>query len=92
MALRTRTYILERTRDFFTGWPDEPYSGVASLLPTDSGAAPLRPATSMAALRSPNCSGADLLTSATVRVGPWAPPAARETCTSGALPPQTNND
>jgi hypothetical protein len=40
----------------------------------------------------PNCSGADHLTSTTVRVGPWPPPAARETCTSGAPPPQTIND
>jgi hypothetical protein len=38
-APRTRTYILERTRDFFVGWPDETWSGVARLEPANSGAA-----------------------------------------------------
>jgi hypothetical protein len=55
-ALRVKTYILERTRYFFTGRPDEPCSGAARLEPTDAGAAPLRSATSTTALRSPNCS------------------------------------
>jgi hypothetical protein len=40
-ALQTRTYILERTRDFFAGRPDEPCSGAARLQPGISGAAPL---------------------------------------------------
>jgi hypothetical protein len=40
-ALRRKTYILERTRDFFTGRPDEPCLGAARLEPTDSGVAPL---------------------------------------------------
>jgi hypothetical protein len=79
VAPRTRTYILERPRDFFTGPPDEPCSGAARLVPTDSGAAPLRPATSTAALHSPCCSGANPPTSGLVRVSPWPPPAARET-------------
>jgi hypothetical protein len=30
-APKMRTYILERTRDFFTGRPDEPYSGGCTL-------------------------------------------------------------
>jgi hypothetical protein len=74
-----KTYILERTRDFFAGWPNEPCSGVARLEPTDSGAAPLRSTASTAALRSPNCSGVDPPTSATARIDPWPLPAMRET-------------
>jgi hypothetical protein len=65
VAPRMRTHILERTRDFFTGRPDEPCSGAAHLVSTDSGAAPLRPAASTAALHFPGCSGADVQTSAT---------------------------
>jgi hypothetical protein len=78
-ALRTKTYILERTQDFFTGRPDEPCLGPARLEPTDSGATPLRSAASTAVLRSPNCSGADPPTSAMARIDPWPPPATRET-------------
>jgi hypothetical protein len=92
VAPRTRTYILERTRDFFTGRPDEPCSGVVCLEPTNSGATPLRLATSMAVLRSPGCSGADPPTSSTAGVDPWSPPAMRETCTSGAPAPRISND
>jgi hypothetical protein len=36
-----RAYILERTRDFFAGRPDESCSGAARLEPPNSGAAPL---------------------------------------------------
>jgi hypothetical protein len=92
MAPRTRTYILERTRDLFTGRSDEPCSGVAHLVPTDSGAAPLLLADSMAALLSPSYSGAILLTFAIIEVGPWPSPAARETFTSGALLPRIIKD
>jgi hypothetical protein len=74
-----RTYILERTRDFFVGRPDEPFSGAARLEPVSSGAAPLRSAASTAALRSPNRSGADPPTFTTAGVDPWPPPATRET-------------
>jgi hypothetical protein len=74
-----KTYILECTRDFFAGRPDEPCLGVARLEPANSGAAPLRSAASTVALRSPNCSGADPLASATVGSDPWPLPATRET-------------
>jgi hypothetical protein len=57
VAPRTRTYILQRTRGFFTGRPDDPCSGAARLVPTNSGAAPLRPTALMTALRSPDYSG-----------------------------------
>jgi hypothetical protein len=77
-ALRTKTYILEGTRDFFAGRPNEPYSGAARLEPADSGAAPLRSVVSTVALRSPNCLGADPPTSATARIDPWSPPVTRE--------------
>jgi hypothetical protein len=50
----TRTYILERTRDFFAGRLDKPRSGAARLEPANSGAAPLRCAASTAVLHSPN--------------------------------------
>jgi hypothetical protein len=56
-ASRARTYILERTWDFFTRRPDEPCSRAARLATTDSGAAPLRPTTLTAALRSPAVDG-----------------------------------
>jgi hypothetical protein len=92
VAPRTRTYILERTGDFFTGRPDEPCSGAALLVPTNSGAAPLRPTTSTAALHSLNCSRVDRPTSATAGADPWPPLATRKTCTSGALPPWISND
>jgi hypothetical protein len=82
VAPSTRTYILESTRDFFIRWPDEPCSG----------ATPLRPTASMAALCYTGCSGADLPTSATVGVDPWPPPATRETYISGALPRRISND
>jgi hypothetical protein len=39
-----RAYILERTRDFFVGRPDEPCSGAERLEPANSGVAPLRSA------------------------------------------------
>jgi hypothetical protein len=78
-ASRMRTYILECTRDFFTRWPDEPCSGAARFESASSGAAPLRSATSTAALRSLDRLGADPLASATVGVDPWPPPAMRET-------------
>jgi hypothetical protein len=51
------TYILERTRAFFTGQPDKPYSRAACFKPVDSGAAPLRTAASATATRSPTWSG-----------------------------------
>jgi hypothetical protein len=66
-----RTYILERTWDFFVGQPEEPYSGAARLEPANSGATPLRSIASTAALRSPNCSVVDPPTSATAGVYPW---------------------
>jgi hypothetical protein len=81
-ASRVRTYILERTRDFFIGRPDEPCSGAARLVPTDL----------TVALPSPGFSGAVLPTSAMAGVGPWPPPAARETCTYGTPPPRIIND
>jgi hypothetical protein len=65
------TYILERTRDFFAGRPDEPCSGAVRLEHANSGAAPLRSATSTAVLRSPNRSGADPPTSAMAGIDPW---------------------
>jgi hypothetical protein len=91
-APRTKTYILEHTRDFFAERPNEPCSGAVRLEPTDLGAAPLQSAASMVALRSPDCSRDDLPTSATAGVGPWPPPATRETCTSRAPPPRISND
>jgi hypothetical protein len=91
-APRKRTYVLEHTRDFFTGRPDGPCSGATRLVPTDSGAATLRPAASTAALHSPDCSRAEHPTSATTRGGLWPPPAMRETCTSGAPLPQISKD
>jgi hypothetical protein len=78
-ALKMRTYILERTRGFFAGRPDEPYSGAARLVPADSGAALLRPAASTDAMRSPVRSGADPLASTTTGVGPWPLSSTRET-------------
>jgi hypothetical protein len=77
-APRMRTYILERTRDFFAGRPDEPCSGAACLEPANSGSAPLRSATSTATTHSPVRSGADPPASTTVGVGPWPSPAMRE--------------
>jgi hypothetical protein len=74
-----RTYILERIQYFFVGRPDERCSGVARLEPANSGAAPLRSAASTAEMRSPDCSGAILPTSAIAGVGPGPPPATRET-------------
>jgi hypothetical protein len=53
------TYILECTRAFFTGRPDEPCSGAAHFEPANSGAAPLRPAASTMTTRSPARSGPD---------------------------------
>jgi hypothetical protein len=73
-----KTYILERTRDFFTGWPNEPCSGAARLEPANSGAAPLRSAASTVALRYPNRSWADPPTSTTAETDPWPPPVMRE--------------
>jgi hypothetical protein len=73
------TYILQCTRDFFAGRPDEPCSGAARLEPANSGVAPLRFTASTAAIRSPVCSGADPSASATAVVGPWPPPTTRET-------------
>jgi hypothetical protein len=40
MVAPRRTYILEHTRDFFTGRPDESYSGATRLVPTDLGGCP----------------------------------------------------
>jgi hypothetical protein len=77
-ALETRTYILERTQDFFAGRPDEPCSGAARLEPANSRAAPLRSTTSTATLRSPDRSGADPPASAMAGVDPWPPPVTRE--------------
>jgi hypothetical protein len=62
------------------------------LVPTDSGAATLRPSASTTTLRSPDCLGADLPTAITTRVDLWPPPAMRETCTFGAPPPRINKD
>jgi hypothetical protein len=56
-ASRTRTYILERTCDFFTGRSDEPCSGAVRLEPANSGAAPPRLTASTAVLRSPAARG-----------------------------------
>jgi hypothetical protein len=79
VALRTRTYILEHTRDFFTRQPDEVCSGTARLERTDSRAAPIRIAASTVALRSPDCLGADPPTTTTGGVGAWPPSAMGET-------------
>jgi hypothetical protein len=78
-APETRTYILERTQDFFARRPDEPCSGATCLAPAKSGAAPLRSTTSTATMRSPDRSGVDPPASSTAGVGPWPPPATRET-------------
>jgi hypothetical protein len=78
-SLESRTHILERTRGFFVGRPDKPYSGAARFEPANSGVAPLRSATSTAATRSLALSGADPPTSATAGIGPWPPPATRDT-------------
>jgi hypothetical protein len=65
--LKSETYILERTRAFFTRRSDVPYTGAARfepcsgtvrLGPAVSSAAPLRLAASTAATLSPMCSGA----------------------------------
>jgi hypothetical protein len=74
-----RAYILEHTRDIFIGQPDEPCSRAAHLEPTNSGADPLRSTASMAATHSLERSEADPPASATVGVGPWPPPATRDT-------------
>jgi hypothetical protein len=67
--MKSETYILERTRALFTGRFDEPCSG----------AAPLRPATSMAVALSPIYSGDDPPTSTMVGVGSWPTPTTRDT-------------
>jgi hypothetical protein len=77
-APRTRAYILEHTRDFFAGRPDEPCSGAARFEPANSRAAPLRSPASTAAMRSPDRSGADPLASGMAGVGLWPPPTTRE--------------
>jgi hypothetical protein len=79
---RMKTYILERTQNFFVSRSDEPCSGAARLVPIDSGAAPILPTDSTVALLSPGCSGAILPSSAMVEVYPWPLPTVRETCTS----------
>jgi hypothetical protein len=77
--LKSETYILERTRAFFTGRSDvpcsgaarfEPCSGTTRLEPAVLGAAPLQPTASAAATLSPKCSGDVPPASATVGVGP----------------------
>jgi hypothetical protein len=73
------TYILERTRTFFTGRTDEPYLGAGRFKPANSGDVPLRPATPTAATRSPACSGADTPASAMTGVELWPPPTTRDT-------------
>jgi hypothetical protein len=65
-----RTYILERTLDFFARRPDEPCPGAARLEPANSGVAPPRSAASTTAMCSPSRSRADPPASATVGVGP----------------------
>jgi hypothetical protein len=99
--LKMRTCTLERTRGFFTGRSDEPYSGAARFEPysraalfelADSGAASLRSVASTEATCSLVRSGADPPASATAGVGPWPPPATREAWTSGAPPPRISND
>jgi hypothetical protein len=69
------TYILECTRAFFTGRPDEPCSGAARFEPANSEAAPLQSTASTTAIRSPACSGADPPASTTAEVisGPLPP-------------------
>jgi hypothetical protein len=78
--LKSRTYILERTRAFFTVRTDKPNSGAAHLGPcsgvvhrdlADSGAAPLRPAALLVATLSLTCSGAEPSASTTVGNEPW---------------------
>jgi hypothetical protein len=78
-APKMRNYILERTRGFFAGRPDEPCSGAARFIPADSGAALLRPAASTEAMRSLVCSGAVPPASTTAGVGPWPLSSTRET-------------
>jgi hypothetical protein len=56
-GLKSRTYILERTRGFFTGRPNKPCSGATRFEPANSGATPLRSAASTAATRSPPARG-----------------------------------
>jgi hypothetical protein len=99
--VQSGTYILERTRGFFTRWSDKPCSGATRFEPcskavrfgpADSGAAPLQSATSTAATCSHIRSGADPPAPTTTGVGPWPPPATRETLTPGAPPPRISND
>jgi hypothetical protein len=72
--LKSRTYILERTRAFFTGRSDklnsgaarfDPCLGEARRGPAVPGAAPLRPVASMAAAFYLARPGAELPTSTT---------------------------
>jgi hypothetical protein len=86
--LKSETYILERTRAFFTGRSDKPNSGVvhfgpcsgaACRDPADSGAAPLGPAASVVAAFSLARSGAEPLASTTDGGEPWPPLATRDT-------------
>jgi hypothetical protein len=86
--LKSGTYILERTRAFFTGRsvkPNsgaacfDPCSGTARCGPTISGAAPLRPAASVAATLFLARSGTEPPASTTVGDEPWPPLATRDT-------------
>jgi hypothetical protein len=99
--LKSGTYILERTRAFFTGRSDKPnsgaarfgpYSGAARRVLADSRAAPLRPAVSVVAASSPARSGAEPTTSTTVGDEPWPLPATRDTWTFGAPLPRMSSD
>jgi hypothetical protein len=88
VAPRIKTYILERSRDFFTGRSDKPCSGAARLEPTDSAAAPPRSPASTAALHSPDYSGVDLPTSAMAGGQSLAPASNEGNVGSGALDKQ----
>jgi hypothetical protein len=90
--MKLEIYILEHTRALFTRRSDEPCLGAAHFEPAISGAAPLQPATTPATAFSPIRWGADPTASPTAGVGPWLPPATRDTWTSGDPPPQISSD
>jgi hypothetical protein len=86
--LKTRTYILERTRGFFVGRPDEPYSGAARFEPclraahfepADSGGCSALDRRLDGGNTLPRPLGADPPAYATAGVGLWLPLATRDT-------------
>jgi hypothetical protein len=77
--VKLETYILVRTRAFFTRRSDEPCPGAARFELVVSGVTPLRPAATLVAAFSPIRSGADPPASSTVEVRPWPPLVTRDT-------------